>query len=137
MQNSHNRGEQTEMAGHEALNKVLICIVLLTFTLGCTTTQSVTATSPQALVDSVAVGDTIEITRKDGTSLDLNVTEVSIAGIQGGGIFVPYADIQKVSISRENWIGTGLLVVLGAGLLYVLEKNLDCGLFPLNGECVE
>lgn len=123
------------MTGHDILIKALICTVLLTFTLGCTTTRPLTTTSPQALVDSVAVGDKVEIAKTDGTSLKLKVTEVSKAGIGGSGMFVPYAEIRRVLVSRENWIGTGLLVVLGAGLLYTMEKNFDCGLFPLGSEC--
>ena len=126
------------MTGYDLLNKAVICIVLLTFTLGCTSTQLLTTTSPQALVNSVSVGDEIEIDRKDGTKLKLEVTEVSQEGIGGGGIFVPYAEMQQVSISHKNMIGTGLLVFLGIGLLYGLEKNFDCGLFYWPGiECDE
>ena len=125
------------MTGHEPLNKALVCIVLLAFTLGCTTTRPLTTSSPQALVASVAVGDEVEIERNDGTRVKLDVTEVSIAGIRGGSIFVPYADIQQVSVIHENWIGTGLLVILGVGLLYAMEKNFDCGLFSWDSECVD
>jgi len=123
------------MTSHEVFNKALICTVLLTFTLGCTTTQTLTTTSPQALVDSVAVGDKVKIAKKDGTRLALKVTEVSTDGISGSGTFIPYADIQQVSADSENRVGTILLVALGVGLLYVMEKNLDCGIFPLGAEC--
>lgn len=53
----------------------------------------------QALVDLVAVGNKIEIERKDGTSLKLDVTEVTEAGTGSDGIFAPCADIEQVSVT--------------------------------------
>jgi len=126
------------MARHDSFNKAVICTVLLAFTFGCTTTRPLTTASPQALFNSVAVGDDIEIKRNDGTKLELKVTEVSLEGIGGSAVFVPYTDMQQVSIIRNNKVGTGLLVLFGIGLLYGLEKNFDCGLFYWpNTECDE
>jgi hypothetical protein len=120
------------MTRRETFNKGVVCVVLLAFTFGCTTTRPLTTTSPQALARSIGVGDKIEIKRQDGSRLAFEVTEVSGDGIGGSSAFVPYNDMQKVSKIQINMVGTGLLVLLGVGLLSGLEKNLekyDCGPF--------
>ncbi len=125
------------MISNDSLNKAVLCSVLLTFTLGCTTTRPLAMTSPQALVDLVAVGDTVEVKRKTGDSLEFKVTEVSKEGIRGSGVFVPYSDIQQLAQSRDNHVGTALLVILGVAVLYALEENTACGLFTqkTDAEC--
>jgi hypothetical protein len=127
------------MISNDSFNKSIICVFLLTFTLGCTTIQPLATTSPQALVDLVAVGDTVVVERKNGDSLELTVTEVSKEGVGGSGVFVPYADIQQLSRSRENFVGTALLVILGVTALVALENNSACGLFTRksSAECSE
>lgn len=130
-------GENSSMNRREYFNKSLVCFVLLTLTLGCTTTRPFTASSPQELVDLVAVGDAIEIERKNGTRATLKVTDVSKDGISGDGIFVAYADIKQILVTRENRVGTGLMVILGISVLYALEKNADCGIFTWDSECDE
>jgi len=123
------------MNGHDSLNKASIYLLLLTFTAGCTTSLPLAPITPEALADLVAVGDTVEVEKKDGDSLTLNVTEVSKEGVRGSGNFVPYTDIQRISLRRENVVGTVSLVVLGVAVLYALEKNFDCGLFSWDSEC--
>jgi hypothetical protein len=122
------------MTCHDSFNKVVVCTVLLTFLFGCTTTSPLSTTIPQALARSVGLGDEIEIKQKDGSRLEFEVTEVTQDGIGGHGVFVPYTDMQQVSKIQVNMIGTGLLVLLGVGLIYGLEKNFDCGLFNSNSD---
>lgn len=127
------------MTRRDAFDKVVVCMVLLAFMFGCTTTRPLTTTSPQELARSVGVGDEIEIMRHDGSRLEFEVTEVSRDGIGGSGVFVPYNEMQQVSRIQENMVGTGLLVIVIVGLLYALAKNLDdCGPFYWPSvECVE
>lgn len=123
--------------GNETFKKVIVCTLLLLFAPGCTTTRSLTLSSPQVLIDSVRLDDVVEIRKVDGSSLKFDVTGVSREGIGGAGEFVPYHEIQTISVLRESPVRTGLLVVLGIGVLYAIEKNADCGIFNWDDECDE
>jgi len=123
------------MIHHESGSKVFICLVLLPFLFACTTTRSLTDTSPETLLHSVKIEDMVEIEKKDGSSLSFEVTDVSREGIYGNIVFVPYSEIQTISITRDSPARTALFAVVTIGVLYALEKNLDeCGLFYSDDE---
>lgn len=95
------------MTRRDAFDKVVVCMVLLAFMFGCTTTRPLTTASPHELARSVGVGDEIEIIRHDGSKLEFEVTEVLPEGIGGSGVFVPYNDMQQVSRIQIDMVGTG------------------------------
>ena len=117
-----------------SFSKVFVCLVLLPFLFACTTTRYLTDTSPETLLHSVKIEDIVEIEQKDGGSLSFEVTEVSNEGIHGSGVFVPYSEIQTISVSRESPARTALFVAATIAVLYALEKNMDCGIFYSDDE---
>jgi hypothetical protein len=117
------------MIQYESFGKIVVCLFLLLFMFACTTTRSLTGTSPETLRHSVKTEDMVEIEKKDGDSLSFEVTDVSKEGIHGSSEFVPYSEIQTISVTRASPGRTGLLVAVSIAVLYALEKNFDCGIF--------
>jgi hypothetical protein len=107
--------------------RFVICVVLLTFASACSTTRPLAATDSKSLASQIAIGDTIELKRNDGSQLKFKVTEVSPDGLRGRNVFVPFTDIGQVQISESmNPAGVVFLVVLGAVTLYMLTGGADC-----------
>ncbi len=84
------------------LTRVVIHIVLIAFTAGCTTMQPVHRMDAESVSAQIKVGDNIEITRKDLRSVKFKVTAISDRGIIGYGNFVRYSDIQQVQLQQKR-----------------------------------
>ncbi len=59
---------------HSGFTRVVICFVLIAFTAGCTTMHPVYGTNAAAVSAQIEVGDKIEITRNDSSSVKFTVT---------------------------------------------------------------
>lgn len=71
---------------------------------------------------NIEVGDKIEITRKDKSSVKFRVTAISDDGISGKGTFVAFSDIKKLQlqVSRKNTAGKIIAgVALGAAAVAI------------------
>ena len=102
--------------------RVVICFVLIAFTAGCTTKRPVNGTDAAFVSAKIEVGDKIEITRKDKSSVKFRVTAISDDGISGKGTFVAFSDIKKLQlqVSRKNTAGKIIAgVALGAAAVAI------------------
>jgi protein involved in polysaccharide export with SLBB domain len=99
--------------GNSGLTRSIVCLVLIAFTAGCTTMRPVYGTDATSYATQIEVGDKIEITRNDLTTVQFKVTDISDEGISGDGTFVAYSDIQQVQTVRIKTGATIALVVLG------------------------
>jgi hypothetical protein len=113
------------MTSRLTVNKFIIYLVLIAFTAGCTTIQSLPATDAQSLANQIEVGDKIKIIRNDLTDVTFEVGAVSDEGISGDGVFVAYSDIRQVQVRQSSTGKTvGLLVVaIVAALAFVASDT--------------
>ena len=115
----------TAMYDHSGFTRVVICFVLIAFTVGCTTMRPVYGTSAASVSARIEVGDKIEITRNDSSSVKFRVTAISDDGISGRGTFVAYSDIRRLQVSTvkplNNKWAIGILVVLAAA--YAISQS--------------
>lgn len=114
------------MTGCESHKNVIICIVLLTFTLGCASARPISNINPQALQNSISVDDVVEIEELDGTRHKFQVSDVSTDGLYGMERFVPYTEIQTISVYGLSMVRTGLLVAALIAIAVWADKHADC-----------
>ena len=108
-------------------NKLIVYLILISFTVGCTTMQPVPATDTQSLANQLEVGDKIKITLLDNSDVAFKVSAVSAEGISGDGVLVAYSDIQQVQV-REFSTGKTVGLVAGiAGILAIVGTSVDIG----------
>ena len=110
------------MASRLTVNRYIIYLVLIAFTAGCTTMQSLPATDAQSLASQIEVGDKIKIIRIDDTDVTFKVSAVSDEGISGDGVFVAYSDIRQVQVSQGS-NGMTLGLVAGIAILVALVAS--------------
>jgi len=109
-----------EMFG--ATNKVVICIVLISFVSGCTTMRSLPSNDAQSIASQLEVGDKVQITRSDASDVRFKVETISNEGLAGNGIFVAYSDILQISVREHS---TAKTVGLIAAILVVVKGLYD------------
>lgn len=73
---------------------------------GCATTTRTETRRVYAEAPSVAVGDEVRVTTRDGRRLDFRVTEVDEASIKGKGISVARADVASVKVASTHTVTT-------------------------------
>ena len=109
------------MDGRLTVDTIIMYLVLIAFTAGCTTMQSLPATDVQSLASQIKVGDKIKIIRNGETDATFKVSAVSDEGISGEGVFVVYPDIRQVQVSKTDTVKTvGLTVGIVAVAAIVL-----------------
>jgi len=98
--------------------KLVIWIVLITFTAGCTTAQQISADAA-TIQTHVNPGDKVKIYMNDETlsTLKMHVTGITDEGLQGKGYFVQYSDMNHIEIKN---ISTAKTLLLVGGLLLVV-----------------
>jgi hypothetical protein len=102
--------------------RVVIHFVLIAFTAGCTTMQPVNETDAESVSAQIEIGDKIEITRNDLSSVKFKVTAISDDGISGDGTFVAFSDIQHLQLQHKRDNKAGKIiggVILGAAAVTV------------------
>ena len=99
-------------------NRIIIWVVLIAFTAGCTTTQPVSA-NPTAIQTHVQAGDKLKVHLNDETfsTLKMKVTGITDEGLQGRDNFIQYSDIEFIEIKHVSAVKTVLLI---GGLLLVV-----------------
>jgi hypothetical protein len=102
--------------GRLMVNKLIINLILIAFTVGCTTMRPLPATDAQSLASQIEVGDKIRIMRNDDTDVTFKVSAVSDEGISGDGVFVAYSDIRQVQVSQTSMVKS-LGLVAGIGII--------------------
>ena len=117
------------MTGRLTVNKLIIYLVLIAFTAGCTTMRSLPATDAQTLASQIEAGDKINIIRNDLTDVTFEVGAVSDEGISGDGVFVAYSDIRQVQVRQFSTGKTvGLFAAIVAGLaIAILASDPEIG----------
>ncbi len=105
-----------------AADKVVICIVLISFISGCTTMRSLPSDDAQSIGSQLEVGDKVQIVRRDASDVRFKVEEISNEGLAGDGIFVAYSDILQVSVREHS---TAKTVGLVAAILVVVKGLYD------------
>jgi len=103
--------------------RIFLCLILLTFTVGCSTFQRLPGTDQATITSQVAVGDSVKITKNDGEEVRFKVSEITDSGIGGEGQFVAYSDIgefRSAQFSTGATVGisvmTGFILFLIVGL---------------------
>ncbi len=109
----------TEATSRLSVNKLIIYLVLIAFTAGCTTMRPLPANDAQSLAGKIYVGDEVRIIRNDDSVANFKVSAVSDEGISGEGMFVAYSDIRQVQVRQFSTAKTvglvaAIVVVLGA-----------------------
>ncbi len=102
--------------GRLMVNKLIINLILIAFTVGCTAMRPLPATDAQSLASQIEVGDKIKIMRNDDTDVTFKVSAVSDEGISGDGVFVAYSDIRQVQVSQTSMVKS-LGLVAGIGII--------------------
>ena len=105
--------------GRLMVNKLIINLILIAFTVGCTTMRPLPATDAQSLASQIEVGDKIKIMRNDDSDVTFKVSAVSDEGISGDGVFVAYSVIRQVQVGQTG-TGTTLGLVAGIGILVAI-----------------
>ena len=105
------------MTSRLTANKLIIYLVLIAFTAGCTTMRSLPAIDAQSLASQIEVGDKIKIMRTDDTDVTFKVSAVSDEGISGDGVFVAYSDIRQIQVSQGS---SGMTLGLVAGIVILV-----------------
>jgi hypothetical protein len=120
------------MGGCTAFAGAVVRLVVLALVSGCSTAQLVTPTESRPLESQVAVGDTVEVGKKDGERLKFKVLEVSPQGLRGRDVFVPIDDIDGVKIVEGvHPAMVAFLVVLAGTAIWMLADSEDvCGDLP-------
>lgn len=107
----------TLMNGNAGLTRFIVCFVLIAFTAGCTTMRPVYGTDAASYAAQIEVGDKIEITRKDLTTVEFKVTDLSNDGISGEDTFVAYSDIETIQTVHSNARKITGIVLVGVALV--------------------
>jgi len=107
----------TTLNGNAGFTRFIICFVLIAFTAGCTTMRPVYGTDAASYIAQIEVGDKIELTRNDLTTVEFKITDISSDGISGEGIFVAYPDIQEIQTVHSNAGKITGIVLIGALLV--------------------
>lgn len=105
-----------------ATDKVVICIVLISFITGCTTMRPLPAADAQSIASHIEVGDKVQIIRNDASDVKFKVETISNEGLEGDGIVVAYSDILQISVREHS---TAKTVGLVAAILIVLKAWYD------------
>ncbi len=96
-----------------ATDKIVICVVLISFVTGCTTMRPLPTADAQSIASHIEVGDKVQIIRNDASDVKFKVETISNEGLAGDGIFVAYSDILQVSVREHSTAKTvGLVVVI-------------------------
>jgi hypothetical protein len=103
--------------GNAGLTRSIVCFVLIAFTAGCTTMRPVYGTDAASYAAQIEVGDKIEITRKDLTTIQFKVTDVSNDGISGEDTFVAYSDVETIQMVHNNAGKVTGIVLIGVALV--------------------
>jgi len=111
---------RTEIFG--AIDKVVICIVLISFVTGCTTMRPLPAADAQSIASHIEVGDKVQIIRNDASDVKFKVETISDEGLEGDGIVVVYSDILQISVREHS---TAKTVGLIAAILIVVKSWYD------------
>ncbi len=106
------------------MDKFIVYLVLIAFTAGCTTMQSVPATDAQSLASQIKVGDKIKIMRNDDTDVTFKVSAVSDEGVSGDGVFVAYSNIRQVQVRTVNPMSDtwGMVILIAVATAYILSQ---------------
>ena len=107
-----------------ATDKVVICIVLISFVTGFTTMRPLPATDAQSIASHIEVGDKVQITRNDASDVKFKVETISNEGLDGDGIFVAYSDILQIGVREHS---TAKTVGLIAAIMVVVKGLYDYG----------
>jgi len=105
-----------------ATDKVVICILLISFVTGCTTMRPLPAADAQSIASHIEVGDKVQIIRNDASDVKFKVETISNEGLDGDGIFVAYSDILQISVREHS---TAKTVGLIAAILIVVKGLAD------------
>ncbi len=108
-----------------ATDKVVICILLISFVTGCTTMRSLPSNDAQSIAGQLEVGDKVQLTRSDASEVTFKVESISNEGLAGDGIFVAYSDILQISVREHS---TAKTVGLIAAILIVVKGWSDYAL---------
>ena len=115
------------MTYRSASNKVIVYLILIAFTTGCTSMGTLPTTDAQSLLSQIEAGDTIKVVRNDTTEVTFKVTNVSDDGISGDGVFVAVSDIRQVQIRQFSTGKTAGLVAAIVGVLAILASSVTTG----------
>ena len=120
------------MRAQVAFTHSVLYLVALALISACSTTHPVTITDPQSLVTQIAVGDKVEVERKDGAVLKFKVTEVSPEGVRGPDVFIPTGDIVAVQVmTGTHPAEVGFWALVGAAAVWMVADPDDvCGDWP-------
>ena len=126
---------RSKMTSRLTVNKVIIYLVLIAFTAGCTTMRSLPATDAQSLASQIEEGDKIEIIRNDLTDVTFEAGAVSDEGIIGDGVYVAYSDVRQVQVRQFSTGKTVGLVAAIVAVLAIVASSADygCGNCGLGG----
>jgi len=105
-----------------ATDKVVICILLISFVTGCTTMRPLPAADAQSIASHIEVGDKVQIIRNDASDVKFKVEAISNEGLAGDGIFVAYSDILRINVREHS---TAKTVALIASILIVVKGMYD------------
>jgi hypothetical protein len=114
------------------MQRFLVCLVATSLISGCTTTRQVTAIGSKPLESQIRVGDSVEVEKRDGTTVKFRVQEVSSEGLRGKDEFVAAPDISSVRVVDGTQAALVGFAVLLVGLLVwmIVDSKNVCGDWP-------
>jgi hypothetical protein len=92
---------------------ITVCAFLAT---GCTSLQNVPLTRNGQASErpDVKAGESVVVTKKDGTTQKFTVLSVEDDALAGHNVRVPYADIASLEVKRSDGGGTKTALIVGA-----------------------
>ncbi len=111
--------------------RAVIALLCLTISLtGCHTMRPVDLTGERPLVSKVAPGDQVRIWMRDGSRLELQVTEVEADALVSREQRIPLKDIERLERRGISVTRTTLLVLGIGALVFVSAVAIACASSP-------
>jgi hypothetical protein len=114
------------------MQRSIVCVVAIALLSGCTTTREVAAIGQEPLDSKIRVGDSVEVEKRDGTTVKFKVQEVSDEGLRGSSVFIATPDISSIRVIEGAHAALVVFaVVLTALLVWMIVDPKDvCGDWP-------
>ena len=102
--------------------RLVVYLIIMSVVAGCTTMQPLSSTSPSTALNAVDVGDTVRISKNNGTEVTFEVTKISRRGIEGENVAVAYRDMRAIHVQRLNYEGAAIVGAALVGFVWLMTE---------------
>lgn len=87
---------------HAPVCRAIICTILATFAVACTSMRTVPVTDGETLSSQISVGEKIEVTQHNGDIANFTLHEITESGIGGDEYFIRFDDIEQIRVAQSS-----------------------------------